>query len=108
MADTTTNTPATQAAPAARQRTLTGVVTRDSNAKTRRVDVQRLVKHPRYGKYLKERTICYVHDERNESHMGDVVEIAEFRPLSKTKRWILKTVLRKAPVKVAVADVPKV
>ena len=107
MADTTTNTPATQAAPA-RQRTLTGVVTRDSNAKTRRVDVQRLVKHPRYGKYLKERTICYVHDELNESRMGDVVEIAEFRPLSKTKRWILKTVLRKAPVKVAVADVPKV
>jgi small subunit ribosomal protein S17 len=106
MADTTTTAPATQAP--ARQRTLTGVVTRDSNAKTRRVDVQRLVKHPRYGKYLKERTICYVHDEANESRMGDVVEIVESRPLSKSKRWVLKSVLRKAPVKVAVADVPKV
>ena len=108
MADTTTTTPAEKAAPAARQRTLTGVVTRDANAKTRRVDVQRLVKHPRYGKYLKERTICYVHDETNDSHMGDVVEIVESRPLSKSKRWVLKAVLRRAPVKVSVADVPKV
>ena len=85
MADATTNTPAKTSTP--RQRTLVGVVTRDSNAKTRRVDVERLVKHPRYGKYLRERTICYVHDEANVSGMGDVVEIVESRPLSKTKNW---------------------
>jgi small subunit ribosomal protein S17 len=106
MADATTNTPAKTSTP--RQRTLVGVVTRDSNAKTRRVDVERLVKHPRYGKYLRERTICYVHDEANVSGMGDVVEIVESRPLSKTKRWTLKSVIRKAPAKVAVAEVPKV
>lgn len=105
MADVSTNTPATTT-PC--QRTLIGVVTRDSNAKTRRVDVERLVKHPRYGKYLRERTICYVHDEANVSGMGDVVEIVESRPLSKTKRWTLKSVIRKAPAKVAVAEVPKV
>ncbi|WP_020476308.1 30S ribosomal protein S17 [Zavarzinella formosa] len=107
MADATPNTPAKEA-NTPRQRTLTGVVTRDSNAKTRRVDVQRLVKHPRYGKYLRERTICYVHDEANVSGMGDIVEIVESRPLSKTKRWTLKSVVRKAPAKVAVAEVPKV
>lgn len=101
MAETTTTT-------ASNQRTLIGVVTRDSNAKTRRVDVQRLVKHPRYGKYLKERTICYVHDETNDSHMGDIVEIVESRPLSKSKRWTLKAVITRAPAKVAVADAPKV
>ena len=57
MADTTPTTPAKEAVTP-RQRTLTGVVTRDSNAKTRRVDVERLVRHPRYGRYLRERTIC--------------------------------------------------
>ena len=53
--------------------------------KTRRVEIPRLVKHPRYGKYIKRRTICYVHDEKNESHSGDTVEIMETRPLSKTE-----------------------
>ena len=80
---------------------LIGVVTRDKMNKTRRVEIQRLVKHPRYGKYIKQRTICYVHDEKNESHMGDTVEIMETRPLSKTKRWRLVRVVTKAPAKVA-------
>ena len=53
--------------------------------KTRRVEIPRLVKHPQYGKYIKRRTICHVHDEKNESHMGDTVEIMETRPLSKTE-----------------------
>jgi len=75
-------------------------------AKTRRVDVERLVKHPRYGKYIKMRTVCYVHDEQNESHMGDTVEIMETRPLSKQKCWRLLRILRKAPVKVQLADTP--
>jgi len=86
------------------RRTLIGVVTRDKMTKTRRVDVERLVKHPRYGKFIKRRTVCYVHDEQNESHMGDTVEIMETRPLSKQKCWRLLRVLRKAPVKVQLAD----
>jgi len=88
------------------RRTLIGVVTRDKMTKTRRVDVERLVKHPRYGKYVKKRTVCYVHDENNETHVGDTVEIMETRPLSKQKCWRLLRVLTKAPAKVQVADVP--
>ena len=54
---------------------------------TRRVEIPRLVKHPKYGKYLRRRTVCYVHDENNESHVGDTVEIVESRPMSRMKRW---------------------
>lgn len=78
-------------------RRLQGIVTRDKNAKTRRVEVQRLVRHPKYGKFIKQRTICYVHDEQNESHLGDTVEIVESRPLSRTKRWQLARVITRAP-----------
>lgn len=81
-------------------RLLVGVVTRDKTSKTRRVDVERLAKHPRYGKYIKKRTVCYVHDENNESHIGDTVEIVECRPLSKNKCWNLVRVITKAPVKI--------
>ena len=72
-----------------RRRVETGVVTSDKMNKTRRVEIPRLVKHPRYGKYIKRRTICHVHDENNESHVGDTVEIMETRPLSKLKNWRL-------------------
>ena len=83
----------------------TGVVTSDKMNKTRRVEIQRLEKHPRYGKYIKRRTICYVHDEKNESRMGDTVEIMETRPLSKTKHWRLVRVVTKAPAAPSVASV---
>jgi len=73
-----------------------GVVTSDRTAKTRRVEIPRLVRHPKYGKYLRRRTICYVHDEKNESHLGDTVEIVECRPMSRLKRWALVEVLRRA------------
>jgi len=79
------------------KRILQGIVTRDKTAKTRRVEVERLVRHPKYGKYIKQRTICYVHDEKNDSHLGDTVEIIESRPLSKTKRWELVKIVTKAP-----------
>jgi small subunit ribosomal protein S17 len=72
-----------------------GVVTGDKTAKTRRVEIPRLVRHPRYGKYLRRRTVCYVHDENNESKLGDTVEIAESRPMSRTKRWQLVRVVAK-------------
>src|SRR5437667_5886912 len=74
-----------------------GVVTSDKMNKTRRVEIPRLVKHPKYGKYIKRRTICHVHDESNESHVGDTVEIMETRPLSKLKNWRLVRVVAKAP-----------
>jgi small subunit ribosomal protein S17 len=96
MADTTAGTPAAEQKTTGR-RLLEGIVTRDKMAKTRRVEVQRLVRHPKYGKFVKRRTICYVHDERNESHLGDTVEIVESRPLSKTKRWELVKIVKKAP-----------
>src|SRR5262245_66137268 len=78
-------------------RLLTGIVTRDKTAKTRRVEVQRRIQHAKYGKFIKQRTVCYVHDEKNESHLGDTVEIRESRPLSKLKRWQLVRIVTKAP-----------
>jgi small subunit ribosomal protein S17 len=83
------------------RRTAVGVVTRDKMNKTRRVEIPRLVKHPRYGKYIKRRTICYVHDETNESRMGDTVEIMEARPMSKLKCWRLVRIVKKAPTQAA-------
>ena len=103
MAADTTNP---ETAARKQRRTLVGVVTRDKMQKTRRVEIQRLVKHPRYGKYIKKRTVCYVHDEKNETHVGDRVEIMETRPLSKQKCWRLLRILAKAPVKVQVAETP--
>lgn len=83
------------------RRTAVGVVTSDKMNKTRRVELPFLVKHPRYGKYIKRRTICYVHDEKNESHLGDKVEIMESRPMSKLKCWRLVRVVTKAPTQAA-------
>lgn len=80
-----------------RRRTAVGVVTSDKMNKTRRVEIPRLVKHARYGKFIRRRTVCHVHDEKNESRQGDTVEIMETRPLSKTKNWRLLRVVTKAP-----------
>lgn len=73
-----------------------GTVTKDKTLKTRRVEVPRLFRHPKYGKTMRTKTICYVHDENNESHVGDLVEIIESRPLSKTKRWNLVRIVQKS------------
>jgi small subunit ribosomal protein S17 len=73
-----------------------GVVTGDKMAKTRRVEIPRLVRHPKYGKFVRHKTICYVHDENNESNLGDTVEIIEAKPRSKTKRWDLQRVITKS------------
>ena len=77
---------------------MVGVVTSDKTAKTRRVEIPRMVKHPKYGKYIKRRTVCHAHDENNESRMGDTVEIIESRPMSKTKRWNLVRVVTKGQI----------
>jgi small subunit ribosomal protein S17 len=73
-----------------------GIVISDKTLKTRRVEIPRLVKDPQYGKYIRRKTICYVHDEHNESHAGDTVEIQESRPLSKMKRWTLVRIVEKS------------
>ena len=85
-----------------------GVVVRDKMQKTRRVEVPRLYRHPKYGKTLKTKTICYVHDENNESHNGDLVEIVESRPLSKLKRWaLIRIVTKSKQVAVETVDTPE-
>jgi len=73
-----------------------GVVTSDKGDKTCRVEVPRLVRHPKYGKFIRRRTVCHVHDEENEAGQGDTVEIIESRPISKTKRWKLVRVVEKS------------
>ena len=86
-----------QQAERGKRRIEVGVVTRDKMNKTRRVEIPRLVKHVKYGKYIKRRTICHVHDENNESHVGDIVEIMECRPYSKTKHFRLVRVVKYGP-----------
>lgn len=73
-----------------------GVVTGDKASKTRRVEIPRLVRHAKYGKILRRKTVCHVHDEADESHLGDTVEIVESRPRSRLKRWELVRVVAKS------------
>lgn len=77
-------------------RTAFGFVTSDKAAKTRRVEINRTVRHPKYKKFVKRRTVCHVHDENEESAVGDRVEIRESRPLSRLKRWTLVRVVEKS------------
>ena len=78
------------------KRQVIGVVTSDKMDKSRRVEIERLEQHPRYGKFMRRRTVCHVHDENNESHEGDTVEIIEAPPRSKLKRWDLMRVVAKS------------
>src|SRR5580765_3683635 len=91
----------TKAAPIERSdlRTIEGVVGSDKGNKTIKVVVNYQTKHPKYGKYLKRRTVLHAHDEKNEAREGDTVEIAECRPLSKTKHHRLLRIVKKAPEK---------
>ena len=76
-------------------RTLRGKVVSNKMDKTIVVLVERKVKHPRFGKYIKRSTKVHVHDEKNISNIGDMVIIAESRPISKTKQWKLQEVVVK-------------
>jgi small subunit ribosomal protein S17 len=78
------------------KRVIVGVVTGDKMNKSRRVEIERLVRHAKYGKFLRRRTVCHVHDENNESQLGDTVEIIEAPPRSKTKRWDLVKIVSKS------------
>jgi small subunit ribosomal protein S17 len=72
-----------------------GTVTSNKMTKTITVAVERKVKHPIYGKFVKKTTKFHAHDEKDECSIGDVVKIMETRPLSKTKRWRLVEVVEK-------------
>ena len=74
---------------------LTGVVVSNSGNKSVKVVIDYKVKHPKYGKYIRRRTKIGVHDEHNQSNVGDIIEIAECRPRSKTKSWRFVRVVQK-------------
>ena len=78
------------------ERTLIGTVTSDKMDKTIVVIIERKVKHPLYGKYMKRSTKFHVHDENNECLIGDTVMFKECRPLSKSKHWTLLQVVEKS------------
>jgi len=85
-----------KASPATAPRTVTGRVVKAKMQKTVVVAIERLVKHPTYGKYIRRTTKLLAHDEKGESHEGDLVAIVQCRPLSRRKSWRLVTVLEKA------------
>ncbi len=82
--------------PRGRRRKVVGMVVGNKMQKTIVVEVTRLVKHPRYGKYVKRSTIYKSHDESSQAGIGDKVEIIETRPLSKTKKTKLVRIIEKA------------
>ena len=77
-------------------RTLTGKVVSDKMDKTITVMIERRVKHPIYGKFVKRSTKLHAHDEQNECKIGDTVSVRECRPLSKSKTWMLVSVDERA------------
>ena len=92
MAETTNTTQET----GSRRKTVIGIVVSNKMNKTITVAVERKVKHPIYGKFVKKTTKFHAHDEKNECTIGDTVRIMETRPMSKTKRWRLVEVVEKA------------
>lgn len=72
-----------------------GVVETDARDKTRKVVISYKAPHPKYGKFVSKKTVLHVHDENNESRVGDVVEVVQCKPVSKTKSWTLNRVLEK-------------
>ena len=86
------------------KRILVGTVVSDKAAKTLRVEIERRFPHKKYGKIVRSRTVCHVHDEEEQAATGDVVEIVETQPRSKTKRWdLVKIVKQASDVSVAAA-----
>lgn len=79
----------------AKFKTVNAVVVSKSGDKSIKVSIDYRIKHPKYGKYIKRRTKLSVHDERNEATVGDMVEVSQCRPRSKTKSWRLVRVVQK-------------
>jgi len=90
------NEVATQSGSESLKGTRIGFVESDRRDKTRKVVVEFLARHPKYGKYLRKRTVLHVHDEENASKTGDRVEVAPCRPMSKTKAWRLVRIVDEA------------
>jgi small subunit ribosomal protein S17 len=89
-------TPASAPAKPKVVRTFVGKVVSDKRAKTVTVLVERRVKHPLYGKIVMRSNKYHAHDEKGEFHLGDMVEITESRPISKTKSWVVSRLVEKA------------
>jgi len=81
----------------AAKRTLQGVVTSSAGDKSATIMIERRIKHPIYGKFIKRSTKIRLHDETNECNKGDTILIEECRPMSKTKSWKLVKIVEKAP-----------
>ncbi|HET7817832.1 MAG TPA: 30S ribosomal protein S17 [Bacteroidia bacterium] len=79
-----------------RRKEKVGLVTSNKMTKTIVVSVERQIKHPKYGKFIKKTSKFMAHDEKNESNIGDTVRIVETRPLSKNKCWRLVEIVEKA------------
>lgn len=77
-------------------RTLTGLVVSDKMKDTIVVKIERRVKHPKYGKYIRRSTKVHAHDPGNQCKMGDTVVVKESRPISKTKSWVLESIKERA------------
>lgn len=89
--------------------TKVGTVESDKRSKTRKVVVSFMQKHPKYGKYVQNRTVLHIHDENNDSRLGDIVEVAPCRPVSKTKSWkLVRIVERRGDVTAALASAKEV
>ena len=87
----------TTAAPRAKvTRTLVGKVVSDARAKTVTVLVETRVKHALYGKIVAKSSKYHAHDEKGEYHLGDIIEITESKPISKTKNWVATRLVEKA------------
>ena len=78
------------------QRTIQGVVTSNAGDKSATISVERRIKHPLYGKYIKRSSKIRIHDENNECNKGDTILVEQCRPMSKTKSWRLVKVVSKA------------
>lgn len=86
-----------------------GVVESDKRDKTRKVVIAYQSMHPKYGKYIRQRTVLHIHDENNESKLGDVVEVAQCRPMSKTKFWrLVRIVERRSAAATALASAKEI
>ena len=97
MSDTQTATPDAAAQSRSQLRTIEGVVASDKGDKTIKVVVEYQTRHPKYGKYLKRRSVIHAHDPQNQAKEGDTVELTECRPMSKTKHHRLLRIVRQAP-----------
>lgn len=84
------------ASTAANKRTVQGLVTSSAGDKSATIMIERRIKHPIYGKFIKRSTKLHIHDEANECNKGDTIMVEECRPMSKTKSWKLVKIVEKA------------